>query len=340
MSFKAIHAFAVLPLALTFVLGTQARAAAQEPIQPLEAPKITNPAKVELGKQLFFDPRLSRSGFISCNSCHNLSMGGSDGLKVSIGDRWQKGAIRAPTVLNSSLNLAQFWNGRAKDLESQATGPLLNPIEMNTTSEAAELMVNSLPGYREEFKKVYGTDKASLQQIGDAIAAFETTLITPNSRFDKWLKGDKTAITDYELAGYELFKSVGCVACHNGPGVGGNSFQKFGLVNAYKSPNPSQGRADVTHDDSDRMMFKVPLLRNVALIPPYFHDGSANTLTQAVETMGWLQLGKKFTADQNAQIVAFLKTLTGDQPTFPLPQLPPSNDETPRPDPFAPVAQK
>jgi len=339
MQLKAIHT-AIAAVMLTLAFGAQVRADESEPIQPLEPAKITDPAKVELGKQLFFDPRLSRSGFISCNSCHNLSMGGSDNLKTSIGDRWQKGAIRAPTVLNSSLNIAQFWDGRAKTLADQAGGPIANPIEMNSTHEAAESLLNTIPGYRMEFKKVYGTDKISFPQAADAMAAFEATLITPNSRFDQWLKGDKKAITDYELSGYQLFKEAGCVACHNGPAVGGNSFQKFGLVHEYKSPNPSIGRAAVTGDESQRMMFKVPTLRNVELIPPYFHDGTASTLTQAVETMGWLQLGRKFTPDENARIVAFLKTLTGDQPSFPLPHLPPSSDETPRPDPFAPVVSK
>ena len=339
MKFAAIPA-AIAVTALTFVFGTQVRAADSEPIQPLEPAKITSPAKVELGKQLFFDPRLSRSGWISCNSCHNLSMGGSDNFKTSIGDRWSQGGIRAPTVLNSSLNIAQFWDGRAKDLADQAGGPIANPIEMNSTHEAAEKTLNTIPGYRAAFKKIYGTDTITIKEITDAIAAFEDTLVTPNSRFDKWLKGDKKAITDYELAGYQLFKDAGCVACHNGPAVGGNSFQKFGLVHEVQTTNPATGRAGVTGNAGDRMMFKVPTLRNVELTPPYFHDGSASTLSQAVETMGWVQLGKKFTPDENAKIVAFLKTLTGDQPSFMLPQLPPSSDQTPRPDPFAPVAKK
>ena len=337
--------FKTLPVAiaittLTFALSAPVHAAESEPIQPLELAKITNPAKVELGKQLFFDPRLSRSGWISCNSCHNLSMGGSDNFKSSVGDHWAQGPIRAPTVLNSSLNVAQFWDGRAKDLADQAGGPIANPIEMGSTHEAAEKTLNTIPGYRAEFKKIYGTDKITIQEITDAIAAFEATLITPNSRFDQWLKGDKTAITDYELSGYQLFKDAGCVACHNGPAVGGNSFQKFGVVHEVQTSNPAIGRAGVTGNAGDRMLFKVPTLRNVALIPPYFHDGSASTLRQAVETMGWVQLGRKFTDDENARIVAFLKTLTGDQPNFPIPQLPPSSDQTPRPDPFAPGAKK
>ncbi|MDR2990994.1 MAG: cytochrome-c peroxidase [Burkholderiaceae bacterium] len=335
MRLNAIHA-AIAATVLAFTCGAQVRAAEQEPIQPLEAPKITNPAKVELGKQLFFDPRLSRSGWISCNSCHNLSMGGSDNFKSSVGDHWAQGSIRAPTVLNSSLNIAQFWDGRAKDLADQAGGPIANPIEMGSTHEAAEKMLNTIPGYRAEFKKIYGTDKITIKEITDAIAAFEATLITPNSPFDKWLKGDQKAITAYQLSGYQLFKDTGCTACHNGPAVGGNSYQKFGLVHAVKTDNPAVGRADVTGNDSDHMMFKVPTLRNVELTPPYFHDGSASTLNQAVDKMAWVQLGKKLTVDQTDRIVAFLKTLTGDQPNFPLPQLPPSSDATPRPDPFAP----
>ncbi|MDR0275856.1 MAG: cytochrome-c peroxidase [Burkholderiaceae bacterium] len=339
MRLNAIHA-ALAAATLTLALGAQVRAAEQEPIQPLEPAKITDPAKVELGKQLFFDPRLSRSGWISCNSCHNLSMGGSDNFKSSVGDHWAQGGIRAPTVLNSSLNIAQFWDGRAKDLAAQAGGPIANPIEMGSTHEAAEKTLDTIPGYRTQFKKVYGVDKIGIDQITDAIAAFEATLITPNSRFDKWLKGDKAAITADELAGYQLFKDTGCVACHNGPAVGGGSYQKFGLVHEYKTANPATGRAGVTGNDGDRMMFKVPTLRNIELTPPYFHDGSAKTLSQAVATMAWVQLGKTLTPDQNAKIVAFLKTLTGDQPSFPLPQLPPSSDQTPRPDPFAPVAKK
>ncbi|MDR2154933.1 MAG: cytochrome-c peroxidase [Burkholderiaceae bacterium] len=337
MQHRPLH-IATAIAALTFAFGAPGHAAEQEPIQPLEAAKITNPAKVELGKQLFFDPRLSRSGFISCNSCHNLSMGGSDNFKSSVGDRWAQGGIRSPTVLNASLNLAQFWDGRAKDLAEQASGPIANPIEMGSTHAEAEKTLNTIPGYRTEFKKIYSVDKIGIAQVTDAIAAFEATLITPNSRFDKWLKGDKKALTDHELSGYKLFKDSGCVSCHNGPAVGGNSYQKMGLVNEYKTSNPATGRAGVTGNDVERMMFKVPTLRNVELLPPYFHDGSASTLAEAVDTMGWVQLGKKFTADETARIVAFLKTLTGDQPRFALPQLPPSSDSTPRPDPFAKVA--
>ncbi|HET7833940.1 MAG TPA: cytochrome-c peroxidase [Gallionella sp.] len=308
--------------------------AKNEPIQPIAPAKAQDPALVDLGRQLFFDPRLSKSGFISCNSCHNLSMGGTDNLKTSVGHNWTQGPINAPTVLNSSMNVAQFWDGRAPNLKAQAGGPIANPGEMAFTHELAVGVLQSIPGYVAEFKKVFGTDKIDIDKVTHAIAAFEETLVTPNSRFDKWLKGDKKALTADELEGYQLFKSSGCTACHNGPAVGGNSFQKFGVVEPYKTNNPSQGRFAVTGKDADRFYFKVPTLRNVELTYPYFHDGEAATLKDAVNTMGRIQLGKKFTDDENRKIVAFLKTLTGEQPSFKLPLLPPSGDTTPRPQPF------
>lgn len=325
----------ILAASIAFVGATSAWAVAEEPIKPIPVANVTNPAMVELGKKLFFDPRLSKSGFISCNSCHNLSMGGTDNLKTSIGHQWNEGPINAPTVLNSSLNLAQFWDGRAKDLQAQAGGPIDNPGEMGSTHGLAVEVLQSIPAYVADFKTSFGSDKIGIKQVTKAIAAFEETLVTPNSRFDKWLTGDKTALSANELAGYKLFKDSGCVACHNGPAVGGNSYQKMGVVSAYKASSPAEGRFAVTGKDADRFNFKVPTLRNVELTYPYFHDGAVNTLTEAVETMGRIQLGKKFTADENARIVAFLKTLTGDQPNFKLPALPPSSDNTPRPIPFA-----
>lgn len=309
-------------------------AQANEPIQPIEPVKKINLAQVELGKKLYFDPRLSKSGFISCNSCHNLSMGGTDNLKTSIGHNWQQGPINAPTVLNSSMNVAQFWDGRAADLKEQAGGPIANPGEMAFTHTLAVDVLKSIPGYVTEFKLVFGTDEINIDQVTEAIAEFEKTLVTPNSRFDQWLMGNKDAITADEQAGYELFKSSGCVACHNGPAVGGTSFQKMGVVEPYQAKSPAEGLSAVTGKDADRFKFKVPTLRNVEMTYPYFHDGEAETLTEAVDVMGRLQLGKKFTEQENAQIVAFLKTLTGDQPSFQLPILPPSTDKTPQPKPF------
>jgi len=261
-------------------------------------------------------------------------MGGTDNIKTSIGHNWNEGPINAPTVLNSSLNVAQFWDGRAADLQAQAGGPIANPGEMAFTHTLAINVLQSIPGYVAEFRKAFGTEKVTIEEVTKAIAAFEETLVTPNSRFDKWLKGDKKALSKNELEGYKLFKDSGCVACHNGPAVGGNSFQKMGLVEAYKASSPAEGRSAVTGKDADRFNFKVPTLRNVEMTYPYFHDGAANTLPEAVDTMARIQLGKKFTADENAKVVAFLKTLTGDQPNFKLPILPPSADATPRPTPF------
>ncbi|WP_456415876.1 cytochrome-c peroxidase [Thiolapillus sp.] len=321
-------------LAMVASLGLVSASIAAEPIQVIKPVQNINLAQVELGKKLYFDPRLSISGFISCNSCHNLSMGGTDNLKTSIGHKWAQGPINAPTVLNSSLNLAQFWDGRAKDLKEQAGGPIANPGEMASNHTLAVEVLQSIPGYVREFQLVFGSDKIDIDKVTQAIAEFEKTLVTPNSRFDQWLLGKKDALTQEELAGYELFKSSGCTSCHNGPAVGGNSFQKMGVVEPYKTSNKAEGLAAVTGKDADRFKFKVPTLRNVELTYPYFHDGEAETLTEAVDVMGRLQLGKKFTKEENAQIVAFLKTLTGEQPTFLMPILPPSTDKTPRSKPF------
>ena len=307
---------------------------AQEPIQVLQPVQNVNLAQVELGKKLYFDPRLSKSGFISCNSCHNLSMGGTDNLKTSIGHKWAQGPINAPTVLNSSRNLAQFWDGRAKDLKEQAGGPIANPGEMASNHTLAVEVLKSIPGYVREFKLVFGTGKVTIDEVTQAIAEFEKTLVTPNSRFDQWLLGKKDVLTRKELAGYELFKSSGCSGCHNGPAVGGNSFQKMGLVEPYKTSSKAEGLVAVSGKDADRFKFKVPTLRNVELTYPYFHDGEAETLTEAVDIMGRLQLGRKFSEAENAQIVAFLKTLTGEPPSFQLPILPPSTEATPGPKPF------
>ncbi len=323
-----------ISLLFASVMASSASVIATEPVQPISPVKEINLAQVELGKKLFFDPRLSKSGFISCNSCHNLSMGGTDNLKTSIGHKWQQGPINSPTVLNSSLNIAQFWDGRAADLKAQAGGPIANPGEMASTHTLALDVLQSIPAYTTEFKQVFGSDKINIEQVTQAIAEFEKTLVTPNSRFDQWLLGNKNAITKQELAGYNLFKQVGCTACHNGEALGGNSFQKMGLVKAYKTSNKAEGLSGVTGKDADRFKFKVPTLRNVEMTYPYFHDGEAATLTDAVDVMGKLQLGKQFSKTENAQIVAFLKTLTGDQPSFLMPILPASVDETPRPAPF------
>ncbi len=315
-------------------LAFSGTASADEPITPIPPAEGIDHARAELGKKLFFDPRFSMSGYISCNSCHNLSMGGSDNLKTSVGHNCQQGPINAPTVLNSSLNIFQFWDGRATDLKEQAGGPIANPGEMASSHTLVVDVLASIPGYVAEFRNAFDSQEIGIDQVTTAIAEFEKTLMTPGSRFDQWLQGDQQAITEHELAGYQLFKSSGCVACHNGKGVGGNSFQKMGLVRPYETNNQATGLINVTGRESDRFKFKVPVLRNVELTYPYFHDGEAETLSEAVDIMGRLQLGREFTGEEIDMIVAFLKTLTGDQPSFLLLTLPPSTDETPRPKPF------
>lgn len=321
-------------LSLPLLLSASMQAFAAEPVEPIKPVKSIDLGLVELGKKLYFDPRLSKSGFISCNSCHNLSMGGTDNLKTSIGHNWQQGPINSPTVLNSSLNFAQFWDGRAADLKEQAGGPIANPKEMGFSHALAVQVLSSIPGYVIEFNQVFGDTKIDIDRVTTAIAEFEKTLVTPNSRFDLWLLGKKDAIDKKELEGYQLFKNSGCVGCHNGPALGGNSYQKMGVIKPYQTESKVEGRSAVTGKDADRFSFKVPTLRNIELTYPYFHDGEAATLTEAVDVMGRLQLGREFTKEENAKIVAFLKTLTGDQPSFAIPQLPPSSDKTPEPKPF------
>ncbi len=304
---------------------------AGEPIQAIVAKKAPNPAAVELGKALFFDPRLSKSGYISCNSCHNLATGGADNLTSSIGHKWNLGPINSPTVLNSSYNLAQFWDGRAKDLIEQAGGPVANPGEMGSNHDLAVKVLHSIPGYAPLFVAAFGGGEITMPRVQQAIAAFEETLVTPGSRFDRWLGGDDAALSKDELSGYESFKNRGCAGCHNGPAVGGNSFQKLGLVKPFVTDSKIEGRSAVTKNPADRNVFKVPTLRNVALTYPYFHDGSQWSLEGAVELMARHQLGIELEAPEVRNIVSFLKTLTGKQPQITLPSLPPSTAETPRP---------
>jgi len=308
--------------------------AGNEPIQPIAPARSQSPALVNLGKKLFFDPRLSRSGAISCNSCHNLASGGSDNLKTSIGDHWQQGPINSPTVLNARFNVAQFWDGRADTLKTQAAGPIANPGEMASTHQLAVDVLRAIPGYGAEFRRAFGNDTIDIDRVTTAIAAFEETLVTPDSRFDRWLRGDRHAISGTELAGYRLFKENGCISCHNGPAVGGASFQKLGIAEPYLTSNPALGRIGVTGKEQDRLVFKVPTLRNVELTYPYFHDGGVATLKDAVQTMGRIQLGKQIADDDAEKIVAFLRTLTGAQPAITLPMLPPSVAATPTPQPF------
>jgi cytochrome c peroxidase len=208
------------------------------------------------------------------------------------------------------------------------------PAVRSRTHELAVEVLGTIPGYVAEFQRAFGSATIDIDRVTGAIAAFEETLVTPNARFDQWLRGDQHALTAEEQRGYFLFKAHGCTACHNGPAAGGASFRKMGIVEPYRTDNPAEGRAAVTRRDADRFSFKVPTLRNVELTYPYFHDGAADTLAEAVDVMGRIQLGRHYTASETASIVAFLKTLTGDQPTFIMPLLPPSSDRTPRPQPF------
>jgi len=319
-------------LSLLPVIAEAASKRSAEPIQPIASKKVTAPKLVELGKTLFFEPRLSKSGAISCNSCHNLATGGADNLPSSIGHKWNIGPINSPTVLNSSYSLAQFWDGRAKDLEDQAGGPIANPGEMASTHDLAVQVLKSIPGYQPLFDGAFGKGEITIGKVQKAIAAFEETLVTPGSKFDAWLNGSSKTLSTEELAGYELFKAKGCTGCHNGPAVGGASFQKMGLVKPYAAKSPAEGRIAVTKLEADRNVFKVPTLRNVELTAPYFHDGAVWSLEEAVKLMGVHQLGIEISEAETGKIVAFLKTLTGKQPDIKLPVLPPSGKDTPRPD--------
>jgi len=328
-SFVALAAIACLMTAAAALAGSPRTG---EPLQPVEPAKVTDPAKVELGKMLFLDPRLSKSGFISCNSCHNLATGGVDNLPSSIGHRWELGPINSPTVFNANYNVAQFWDGRAADLKEQAGGPIENPSEMASNHALAIEVLQTIPGYVEQFKKIYGTDKITIDSVTDAIAVFEETLVTPNSRFDQWLMGDDKAITKTELEGYELFKTKGCTTCHMGAAVGASLFQKMGLVKPFETESKALGRYEVTKQESDKNFFKVPTLRNIELTYPYFHDGSRWDLKDAVKMMADIQLGIPVSDGEADKIVAFLKTLTGELPVVTIPALPPSTPSTPRPD--------
>lgn len=291
---------------------------ALRPLNPAIAPPSE---KALLGQRLFFEPRLSRDNTIACASCHNLNLGGTDRQKSSQGIGGQMGTINAPTVFNASLNFVQFWDGRAATLEEQAAGPVHNPLEMGSNWAEAIAKLNQDESYRNIFAKLY-PGGISGEAIADAIAAFERTLLTPNSRFDRFILGDSKALSPLEQTGYERFLALGCASCHQGAGVGGNMFQRFGIMADYfrgRPPNTADlGRFNVTGKDEDRHVFKVPGLRNVALTAPYFHDASAQTLEQAVSIMGRYQLGRELSSEDLHAIVAFLHTLTGEWQGKPL----------------------
>lgn len=278
-------------------------------------------AKIELGKILWFDPRLSLSGKISCNSCHDLSTNGADTKPLSVGYAGRKGTVNSPTVFNAEKQIAQFWDGRAKNLAEQATGPITNPLEIAMTPELAEGVIRSIPGYRPYFEKAFGSKNPTFSEIAEALAAFETTLTTPNAPFERYLKGDKTALTQQQIDGLRLFRRSGCVRCHSGNLLGGTSFQKVGSIRPYVTDNPSKGRMDVSGKPWDEMMFKVPTLLNIERTAPYFHDGAVKTLPEAVKKMADIQLDTNLSEKQVEDIVAFLHSLNGEIPKIENPPL-------------------
>ena len=296
------------------------------------------PAKVELGAMLFFDPRLSQSHTISCNTCHMVGLGGVDMLETSIGHRWQKGGRNAPTVLNAVFNTTQFWDGRAKDLEVQAGGPMANPAEMGSTHQHVVEMLKKIPGYKLKFESAFPRDDEpiTIGNVVKAIAVFEATLTTPDSAFDAYLGGDPLALNPEQKEGLALFINKGCAGCHNGVNMGGNSYAAFGVAEkpgADVLPPGDKGRSEVTHLAADDFVYRVAPLRNVAITPPYFHTGKVWDLKEAVAIMGIAQLGAKLSDDDAGKITAFLKSLTGEQPEVVYPILPASTAETPRPQP-------
>jgi cytochrome c peroxidase len=306
---------AVIAIAVVDAISPAHAVRLSEPIVPLPATLNVNAARADIGRRMFHDVRLSVNGRVSCASCHNVTAGGADSRPRSVGFGGEKTGVNAPTVFNAAFNFVQFWNGRAASLEAQIDGVVQNPVEMGSKWNDVVAMVSRDRLYGPAFTAAYsdGVTKANIQ---NAIASYERTLITPSSRFDRYLLGEAGAITAEEKKGYAKFKQYGCIACHQGVNVGGNMFQKFGVMADYfaQRGNPSKadlGRFLVTGEEDDKHVFKVPSLRNVALTAPYFHDASAPTLEAAVDIMFRYQLGRIANAQDKGEIVAFLKTLNG-----------------------------
>jgi cytochrome c peroxidase len=289
--------------------------------------------KVALGRMLYFDKRLSRGHDLSCNSCHDLAAHGADGRRTSVGHKGQVGTRNAPTVYNAASHIAQFWDGRAETVEKQATGPILNPIEMANSEDRVVETLSSIPRYVEMFRAAYPGDEhpVSLAHVGDAIGAFERGLTT-SSRWDEFIAGKTDALTQTEKRGLRIFLDVGCMACHTGPQVGASMYQRVGVIEPW--PNQSDiGRAAITKVEGDKMTFKVPSLKNIADTGPYFHDGSAATLEDAIRTMARHQVGVELTDEDVASIAAWMRSLSGtiDPAYIAAPELPPTTDRTPQP---------
>ncbi len=285
-----------------------------------------NKAKVELGKTLFFEPRLSKSNLISCNTCHNLATGGVDGLSAAVGHKWTVNPhhLNSPTVYNAVFMEKQFWDGREPDLEAQAQGPLQAAPEMAISKEMAVARISSMRGYKKQFKNAFNDDNITFKKIADAIGAFERTLVTP-SRFDKFLNGDNKALSASEQEGLKTFISKGCVSCHTGVGIGGG-MQKFPLVKPYKYAKVGDFKGDKNG------MVKTPTLRNISQTAPYFHNGTVWSLDETVKIMGETQLGMELKEKEIKSIVTFLKALDGEMPTIIYPKLPAITATTPKPE--------
>ncbi|MGE4559081.1 MAG: cytochrome-c peroxidase [Desulfobulbus sp.] len=314
---------------------------AQAQFQPIpdKGPAIkdnaASPEKVELGKMLYFEPRLSKSALISCNTCHNVGMGGADYQQTSTGHGWKRGPRNAPTVLNSVFNVAQFWDGRAKDLAEQAKGPIQAGVEMNNTPENVVKTLKSMPPYVALFQKSFPgeADPVTFDNMAKAIEVFEGTLITPDSKFDTFLKGNLQALNQEEKEGLKLFMANDCVSCHGGVNMGGDDYYELGVVSmpSEKIIAGDKGRFTVTHAKEDQFSFKSPSLRNIELTPPYFHSGVVWDLKEAVSVMNDSQLGADLDDKDLEKIVAFLKTTTGTQPKVEYPILPAPTKTTPKP---------
>lgn len=338
---------ALLTLVLALLLGAGASSAdlreqARSLFQPVspKSPEIagnpSTPAKVELGAMLYFEPRLSSSGIITCNTCHSIGTGGADNIPTSIGHGWQRGPRNAPTVLNAVFNTAQFWDGRAEDLKAQAKGPVQASVEMNSTPARVIETLKSIPQYVERFGAAFPgeADPVTFDNMAKAIEVFEATLITPNAAFDRYLKGEDKAFDEAQTRGLGLFMDKGCATCHAGLNFGGDGYFPFGVQKkpgAEILPVGDKGRFEVTRTASDEYVFRAAPLRNIALTAPYFHSGEVWDLREAVAVMGSSQLGETLTGQEAGDIAAFLRTLTGDQPRVVYPILPPSTASTPRP---------
>ena len=310
------------------------KALPDQPPIPVDNPQT--PEKIELGKTLYFDPRLSMDGTISCNSCHNVMSHGGDGRPVGAGIHGQRGGRGSPTVWNSAYHTVQFWDGRAATLEEQAVGPLVNPVEMGMTShDLVMTRIKKIPGYIQMFKKVFPKDKEpNIKNAAKAIAAYERTLITPNSPFDQYMKGNKKALSAQQIRGMKLVDEIGCTSCHTGVNFAGDGFkmgeghyQPFPQIPGSKYDKQydllsDPGRFEVTKKADDKNMWRVPTWRNVALTAPYFHNGKVTTLDEAVRVMAKTQLDMDLKQNQVDDIVAFLNSLTGEFPQQTMPRLP------------------